>query len=144
MRLYKYGGLVLLPFILTIGCGKDHNSNTTIDEGAAGGSISVHVSDGDPKSRPIYTWSDGSLDITSTMAMEVKVARTSSSTPVWAVLSLDASQNSVQSPIQHDTTQAGTTRTANSELDLETNITYRVTVTKADHTFGYREFTVLP
>ncbi len=144
MRIYKLPALMVVLSIVLLGCGKGNNTNTNVDEGAAGGSISVHVSDGDPKSRPIYTWSDGSTDISATTAMQLRVARTSNlNTIIWAVSSLDPSQNAVQSPIQHDTTQAGTTPTG-SEIDLSTNITYRVTVTKADNTSGYREFTVLP
>ncbi len=144
MRIVRFISLFMIGSFLFIGCGKDNNTNTNVDEGAAGGSISVHVSDGDPKSRPIYTWSDGSADISSTMAMQLKVARTSDSgTVVWAVASDDIS-NAVQSPIQHGTTQSGTHQSANSEPDLQTNIPYRVTVTKADGTFGFREFTVLP
>ena len=145
MRILRCIGFVLAASFFFVACGLDDKGNILIEEGAAGGSISVHVSDGNPKSRPIYTWSDAGTDISSSMAREVKVARASDlNTIVWAVTALDPSQNTVQSPIQHGTTQAGTIQAADSELDLGMDITYRVTVTKADSTFGYREFTVLP
>jgi hypothetical protein len=143
MGLHKCGSSIFLVLFLLVGCGKANNANTHIQEGKSGGSLLINVSDGNPISRPIYTWSDSSNDIT---AMQLKVARTSAlDTVVWAVSSLDPSQNAVQSPIQHATTESGTTQTANSELDLQTDILYRVTVTKADgFTSGFMEFTVLP
>jgi hypothetical protein len=143
MGLHKCGSLIFLALFLLVGCGKANNTNTHIQEGKSGGSLLVNVSDGNPISRPIYTWSDSSNDIT---AMQLKVARTSAlNTAVWEVSSPDPSLNAVQSPIQHATTESGTTQTANSELDLQTDILYRVTVTKADGiTSGFMEFTVLP
>ncbi|MBI3810958.1 MAG: hypothetical protein HY283_01955 [Nitrospirae bacterium] len=143
MGVHKRGSLIFLALFLLIGCGKANNTNTHIQEGKSGGSILVNVSDGNPISRPIYTWSDINNDIT---AMKVTVARTSAlSTPVWEVSSPNPSVNAVQSPIQHATTESGTTQTANSELDLQTDIWYRVTVTKADIlTSGFMEFMVLP
>ncbi len=145
MQSSKYGGFILLALLSLVGCGKDENVDTCIQEDAVGGPISVHVSCGDPVSRPFYTWSDGTTDITATMAMQVKVVRASAPDVVWAVVSDIPSQNAVQSPIQHGTTQSGTNQTANTELDLSTDVTYRVTVTKADGmTTGFREFTIQP
>lgn len=124
-----------------MGCGKDSNVNTHIEEGKSAGSIIVHVSDGDPISRPIYTWSEG----TDNTVTRVKVARTTNTNiSVWEVRSTDPSQDSIQSPWQHATATSFAFQTAGTEIDLDTDIWYRVTVTKADLHTGYREFRIKP
>ena len=137
--------LVLPCLLWAAGCGQDENLNPNIIEGAAGGSALLHVSDGNPISKPLYSWSDITNPIDSNTAMQIQVARTSElDTTVWGVISSDPNQNLIQSPWPHGTSTSSVAPTINTEPDLQTNIEYRVTVTKVDGTFGYREFTILP
>jgi hypothetical protein len=140
--------LILLTLFLSTGCGRDKNVDTNIDEGAVGGSISVHVSDGNPASRPIYTWSDGSTDTTANMATRVTVARVDDlNTLVWGVSSPTV-QDNIQSPVTHGTVPVNATPLdtgGNEELDLQTDVWYRVTISKVPPgPAGYREFLIKP
>lgn len=145
-RLVRFVSFAAVLSIVLSGCGKDQNTNTNIDEGAAGGSISVHVSDGDSLSKPIYTWSyllpDGSSD---TSAMKLKVARVSDlNTPVWEVQS-SAAQDNIQNPVIHGTVPSNAGPVVETETDLQTNVDYRVTVSKVPPgPTGYREFLIKP
>lgn len=136
----------MLALLSLVGCGKDENVDTCIQEGAPGGSISVHVSCGNPISRPIYTWSyilpDGSSDTT---AMRVTVARVSDlNTPVWEVQS-SAAQDNIQNPVIHGTVPSNAGPVHETETDLQTNVDYRVTVSKVPPgPTGYREFLIKP
>ncbi|HTN42353.1 MAG TPA: hypothetical protein VMN77_00985 [Nitrospiria bacterium] len=133
-------GLLLIPAFL-MGCGQSNNSNTNIQEGKSGGNIIVHVADGDPTSRPLYTWEDLNNDMT---AMKIAVARTSDLKDVWSIQSTTLS-DTIQSPWQQGTTGGSVSETVSTERDLQTNIEYRVTITKADGiTSGYRNFTIMP
>lgn len=148
MRLDKYGSFVLLVLLLMIGCGKDNNSNTTIQEGKAGGSILVNVSDGNPKTQPIYTWThtllDGNSDITASRVTVVPTTPNNAS-PVWDVVDTTL-QDSIHLPVVHGPSPFGSVQQVTTpELDLQTNVWYRVTVTKGDQTTaGFREFLILP
>lgn len=128
-----------------MGCGNDSNVNTHIEEGASGGSIIVHVSDGDPISTPVYSWSDNTNDAT---AMRVVVAPVDDlSALVWDLRSESATVDSIHWPVIHGMTQVGTfeANVNNPKPDLDSNVWYRVTVTKADiGQSGSREFLIKP
>jgi len=137
-------GLLLIPALL-MGCGKSNNTNTNVQEGKSGGNILVHVSDGDTISRPLYSWEDPINNDMS--AMKIEVAQTSNlSSPVWGEQSNDPSKNNIQSPLtQGDPGSSLYAPFVTTDLDLQSNIEYRVTITKADGiTSGYREFTIVP
>jgi hypothetical protein len=138
--LQKRGGLILLALLFLIGCGKDHNSNTHVEEGASKGAISVDVSDGNPLTRPFYIWEDINGIKT---AMNLKVEQLSPLTTVWEVVS-PLPQENLTSPVIHAVSQPGTADTI-AGGDLQTDVWYRVTVTKGDlTTFGSREFLIKP
>ncbi|MBI3995765.1 MAG: hypothetical protein HY349_07305 [Nitrospirae bacterium] len=138
----RFIGLFVVGSFLLIGCGEDKNVDTCIQEGAATGLISVHISCGDPVSRPIYTWSEGS----DTTAANVRVARVDPSESVWELQSNNPGLDVIQSPVTHGISQANTFEPAagSPEPDLQTDVLYRVTVTRADNSTGYREFLIKP
>lgn len=144
MRRVRFISLFMIGFFLFIGCGLDENVDTNIEEGAATGLLSVHVSDGDPLSKPIYTWSDAA----GATAVDVKVARVADlNATVWELQSNDPTLDYIQSPVTQGVNQSSNTfmPAVNSpEPDLQTDVWYRVTVTKADNSTGYREFLIKP
>ncbi|MBI3597710.1 MAG: hypothetical protein HY203_11235 [Nitrospirae bacterium] len=145
--MYKHWCFIFLIPLLSIGCGKDQNVNTHIQEGASGGTgIIINVSDGNPISKPVYSWFDTNNN-SDTTASRVTVAPNSpnNAPPVWDVF--DATlQNSIHSPVVHGPPPPGSAQqVVNPELDLQTNVWYRVTVTKGNQTTtGFREFLILP
>jgi hypothetical protein len=144
----KLPALVFVLSTVLLGCGEDPKVDTNIDEGSTGGSFSVNVSEGDTKTRPIYTWSYIANSVSDNTAYQVTVTRASdTSTPVWEVRALLV-QNDIQSYVTHGTVPlnaAPIDTGSNEELDLQTDVWYRVTVTRADlSTTGYREFLIKP
>lgn len=134
-------GLFVVGSLLLIGCGEDKQIDTRIEEGAFTGTFSVHVSDGNPVSRPVYTWSNGA----NTDAMRVTVARVADvATAVWEVQSDNPSLDNIQSPVTHGVSQPSTFESATDERDLQTDIWYRVTVTKSDFSTASRDFLIKP
>jgi len=129
-----------MGLFLIIGCGKNNDTNTTVQEGTCKGPIIVHVSDGQPKSEPIYSWDNGLV----TAADIIAVARTSNlSTPVWEIQSAPPQTNKIQSPWQQGTTSGSVSTIANTEVTLQSQIEYRVTITDQDGvTSGYCNFTI--
>ena len=144
MQMGRFISLIVISFFLFIGCGKDENIDSCIDEGAVGGPISVHVSCGDSVSTPIYSWSDGSNDPSATRVM-VTPTSPNNAPAVWDVF--DASlQDSIHSAVIHGPAPFGSAQQVTApELDLKIDVWYRVTVTKADPTqSGTREFLIKP
>ena len=142
MRMIGFVGFSLISLFLIIGCGKSNSDiNSTVQEGAAGGNIIVHVSDGQPSSQPIYTWEDSNNDTT---AEEIAVAKTSDlNTIVWGVHSSNVNNNDIPSPRQQGKTGGFDTAFVTTEITLQSNIEYRVTITKAGGTpSGFRNFTI--
>jgi len=141
-RLGRSVWAVIVVAIL-FGCGSDNNSNSTIEEGGAGGSIVVHVSDGNPVSQPLYSWSDGSL---SNFASDLKVARQSApNVAVWEIQSINPSQDLIQAPWQHGTASSSVIVKASTEPNLEADVWYVITVTKVNpSSTGTREFRIKP
>jgi hypothetical protein len=141
MRIFRFTAFFVLVSFLIIGCGNNSNSNSTIQEGSGNGTIIVHVSDGNPASRPLYTWEDLTNDTT---AEKISVARTTAlNTPVWGVQSVNFTDN-IQSPWPQGSTTASVSTISTTEVDLKSQIEYRVTITKADGiTSGYRNFTIM-
>ncbi|HET6466146.1 MAG TPA: hypothetical protein VLY20_03035 [Nitrospiria bacterium] len=139
----KFGFLILLIPALLAGCGKDNNSNSNVQEGAAGGDLVVTVAPGNPASRPLYLWTD--ITGTAVNAATITVARTTDlNTIVWGIAT-NTNTDALQSPWQQGSLSTIVTPIVQTEVDLQTNVTYRVTVTKADNqTSGYHEFTLLP
>jgi len=132
--------VIIFPLLFFLGCGKDSNLNLHLEEGAAGGSVLVHISDGDPLTRPVYTWEDISGNKT---AYSLKVEQLTPLSTVWEVIS-PATQENLISPVIHAVSQAGTSNTTVGG-DLQTNVWYRVIVTKGDITTnGSREFLIKP
>jgi len=132
--------IIILSLMYSVGCGKDSNVNMHVEEGATGGSILVHVSDGDPLTKPVYTWEDLSGNKT---AYSLKVEQITPLTPVWEVIS-PATQENLTSPVIHAVSQAGTTDTTTGG-NLQTDIWYRVVITKGDIiTYGSRDFLIKP
>ena len=146
MRIGRFIGFLAMGLFLIIGCGKNTSTNSTVQEGKGSGSLIVHVADGNPSIKPLYTWEDSTGD---TSAEDIKVARTSDlNTTVWEVQSNQATQNFLGSPWQQGTSSPNSTETITKETDLTINIPYRVTITKVDGSgnpvgSGYREFTVI-
>ncbi|MBI3609108.1 MAG: hypothetical protein HY204_00185 [Nitrospirae bacterium] len=138
--------VILSGFFLIAGCAQDQNVNTSIDDGAVGGVVSVRISDGRSKTQPIYTWSyiapDGSSDTT---AMKLKVARVSDlKTSVWDVFSPSV-QDNIGSGVTHGVSPPNSTETVATERDLTPDVWYRVTITKLDPSLsGYHEFRIKP
>jgi hypothetical protein len=134
---------VVIVAAALFGCGSNNNSNSTIEEGGASGSIVVHVSDGNPVSQPLYIWSDGSL---SNFASDLKVARKSATNvPVWEIQSTNPSQDLIQAPWQHGTGSSSGTVLVNDEPNLEADVWYVLTVTKVSpSSSGTREFRIKP
>jgi len=143
MRIFRFTSFFVVGSFLLIGCGNNSSSNSNIQEGATGGSLIVNVSPGNSTSQPFYSWEDSTLNPT---AATISVARTSDlSTPVWGVTSNPPDQNLIPSPWEQGSSTALITETASTERTLETNITYRVTITKGNGTTdGWREFTIMP
>jgi len=139
-----YRPLVGMSILLALlfGCGSNNDSNNSVEEGAPGGSIVVHASDGNPTSQPVYTWLDG----LSSSANDLKVARQSNTgTAVWEIRSANPSQDDITSPWQHGQTSGGTVvEIASSETSLQTDVMYIVTVTNSSGHSGSREFRIKP
>ena len=131
MRMVRFIGFFAMGLFLIIGCGKNTDTNTTVQEGAAGGAgIIVHVSDGNPSSQPIYSWTNPD---TSTNAEKITVSRTSCTDPlVWGIEATPPGQDGILSPWQQGTYSASVTALSKNEQSLTSSIEYCVTVTKAD------------
>lgn len=142
MRIFRFIAFFVVGSFLNISCGNNtNNTNSTVQEGASGGNMIVHVTDGDPVSQPMYSWEDLSNN---TMAEKISVARTSAlNTPVWGVQSVDVTQNLIQSPWQQGTSGGSVSVFSSSEVQLQSGIEYRVTITEAGGTpSGYINFTI--
>jgi hypothetical protein len=134
---------VVIVAAALFGCGSNNNSNSTIEEGGASGSIVVHVSDGNPVSQPLYTWSDGSL---SNFAVDLKVARQSApNVAVWEIQSTNPSQDLIQAPWQQGTSSSSVIVKVSTETNLEADVWYVLTVTKVNpSSSGTRQFRIKP
>jgi hypothetical protein len=140
MRMARFIGLFAMGLSLMVGCGKNTDTNTTVQEGGSTGSIIVHVSDGSTTSQPVYSWEIG----TDTSADQITVARKSDlNTIVWGIQSAPPLTDKIQSPWQHGTVGGSVTTISTTEDKLQSQIEYQVKITKADNSFGTRNFTII-
>lgn len=143
MRVFPWIGFLLVLLSVGMSCRLDEEIETKISEGEAGGVLSVHVSDGDLQSRPVYSWSE----VTDKTAQIVTVSRDDNpNTAIWEVVS-DQGVDNVLSPVTHGTPPVNSHETAiqNPEMDLSTDIWYRVTVHKTDPgKTSFRKFLIKP
>lgn len=137
MRLYVPFLLTALLFTLSCGAGTSGTSTDTTTS-TTGGTIDVSVTSG---MTPQYSWTGGD-------AYTLSVIRVSApAMVVWGVQSMPtftaAATNTVASPVTHGTVPAGLMQISylNTEATLTSGVAYRVSVSRADGSVGWREFT---
>jgi hypothetical protein len=131
----RFIGFFIISSFLIFGCGGSQDNSS-------GGSILVEVSKGNPTSRPIYVWFD-STNTNPGTAEKITVAKKSDlNTIVWGVQSVQPNQDLITSPYTQGDVPSNVTAFVSTELDLQSGITYRITIFKVDNTSGFVEYTV--
>jgi len=135
MRIGRFIGFLAMGLFLIIGCGNNQSDTT-------GGSILVEVSDASSTTNPFYTWFNPS-DNSNGTAEKLTVARTSDlNKVVWGIVSNQPPQESITSPWKQGDVSANVSTISTDEVNLQSGVTYRITVTKADNTSGFVEYKV--